>query len=143
MSREARSRGAGFACAVVAACTAVCAVLATHVEPTNLAMVFLLGVVVVASRVGATAAFWSSLASVVIFDLAFVPPRGHLGVSDTQYVITFSVMTVVSLSIGRLTSQLREQTQAAEERERHTAELFEQSQALAKERAALEKATHE
>ena len=71
------------------------------------------------------------------FDLAFVPPRGRLAVSDTQYLITFAVMTAVSLLIGRLAAELREQARTAEERERRTAELYAQSQELARERAAL------
>jgi two-component system sensor histidine kinase KdpD len=136
-------RNAGIVCAVVGASAAVCAVLAPHVEPTNLAMVFLLGVAFVASRVGAMEAFFASLLSVLIFDLAFVPPRGRLAVSDTQYLITFVVMTTVSLLISRLTSRLREEVLAADEREQHTAELYARSQALAKERAALAKMTHE
>lgn len=120
---------------IVAVCAGVCMPLASRVAPTNLAMVFLLGVALVASLFGAVEATIASLLSVIVFDLMFVPPRWTLAVSDTQYLITFGVMLAVSLLISRLTLRLRAQARTAAERERHTAALYALSRELARGRS--------
>jgi two-component system, OmpR family, sensor histidine kinase KdpD len=69
--------------------------------------------------------------SVALFDFCFVPPRLHLNVSDTQYLVTFTVMLVVAVVIGTLTARTRDQARAARARERRTAALFHLSQEFA------------
>jgi two-component system sensor histidine kinase KdpD len=131
-------QGYGWTAAVVALTTGLCALLYNHVSPANLVMIYLLGVTLVASRFGPGEAAIASLLSVVIFDVAFVPPRGTLAVSDTQYLITFAVMLLVALVISRLTFRLREQARNASERERRTAALYSLSRQLARSRSKVE-----
>ena len=85
----------------------------------NAVMIFLLAVVLVASRLGRGPAVVASLVCVALFDFFFVPPRFSLAISHGQYLVTFLVMLAVSLLIGqlhRLASVGRLSTRAAGER---------------------------
>lgn len=130
--------GHGWTLLVVGLASGLCAVLDHRVGPANLVMIYLLGVTFVASRFGPWEAALAALLSVVVFDIAFVPPRGTLAVSDSEYLITFGVMLLVALVISRLTFRLREQARAAAERERRTASLYALSRQLARSRGKLE-----
>lgn len=104
--------------------------LAGVLELTNIVMLFLLVVVVVALRHGRAPAVLAALLGVALFDFFFVPPRLSLAVSDVQYLVTFGVMLVVALVIGHLTAGLRAQAQAAGERERRVRGLYQMSREL-------------
>lgn len=130
--------GYGWSLATVALCTAVCAALPSSIEPTNLAMVYLLGVIFVASRFGRGQAVLAAFLGVAAFDLGFVPPRGLLTVADTQYLITFAAMLLVALTVSRLTLRLRTIAEASAERERRSAALYSLSRELARSRGKVE-----
>ena len=105
------------------------AVLATpllpYLEQANIAMLFLLVVVLVAVRLGRRASVVSTCVGVGCFDYFFVQPRFSLAVSDLQYLITFGVMLAVGLTIGHLTAGLRFQARVAAHRERRSRALYE------------------
>ena len=63
--------------------------------PANLIMVYLLGVAIVAARLGHGPAILSSVLSVVAFDLFCVPPYFVFAVAKHQYLVTFTVMLTV------------------------------------------------
>ncbi|MFW5942067.1 MAG: sensor histidine kinase [Chloroflexota bacterium] len=119
--------------------------LRARIEPTNLAMFYLLAVVVAAMRLGRGAAIFASLLSVVAFDVVFVPPYYTLGVDDAQYLLTFAGLLGVSLVISALTARAREQARAAQRREAQTAALYERNRELAEEarQAQLHQETEE
>jgi two-component system sensor histidine kinase KdpD len=106
--------------------------------PTNLVLVYLLGVAFVATRYERGPAVLASVLSVALFDFCFVPPYLTFAVTDTQYLLTFAIMLVVALLISRLASRIREQTEAARARERRTATLYAMSRELAETRGAEE-----
>ena len=60
----------------------------------------------------------ASLLSIAAFDFVFVPPYYTFNVHDSAYFLTFGVMLAVALSMGQLTARIREQAEAADERER-------------------------
>jgi two-component system, OmpR family, sensor histidine kinase KdpD len=111
--------------------TAVCALLFGRFEPTNLVMVYLLGVVAAAAWLGRGPAILSAVLSVAAFDFFFIQPYLTFAVSDTQYLITFAVMLTTGLVISTLTARLRLQAEAASEREARTAALYAMSRDLA------------
>lgn len=76
-------------------------------ELVNIAMVYLLAVVVIALRFGRGPAVATSILSVGAFDFFFVPPNLTFAVSDMQYLITFAIMLVVALVISDLTTRVR------------------------------------
>ena len=96
-----------WAAAAVAACTLAGMAMSPLFELVNIAMVYLLAVVVVSLRFGRGPAVATSVLSVVAFDYFFVPPQLTLAVSDAQYLVTFGIMLVVALVISTLTSIVR------------------------------------
>jgi len=91
----------------------------------NIAMLFLLVVVLVAVRFGRAPSVTATCVGVACFDFFFVPPRFTLAVSDFQYLITFAVMLAVGLITGHLTAGLRFQARVAAQREQRVRALYE------------------
>ena len=101
-------------------------------------MVYLLGVAVVATRYGRRPSALAAVLSVAAFDFFFVPPYLTFAVSDTQYLVTFAVMLLVSLLISTLAARVRAQAEAARWREQRTRVLYALSRDLASARTADE-----
>jgi K+-sensing histidine kinase KdpD len=94
-------------------------------------MLYLLAVMVVAARLGRGPAVLAAATSVLAFDLAFVPPRWTLEVSDGRYVLSFAMMFGVGLGVSALTARIREQERDALRREARTSALLALSRDLA------------
>lgn len=121
-----------WAAFIVAICTLVAAAIDWFdTADANLVMVYLLGVVFVATRLGQGPAIMASCLGVLAFNFFFVEPQWTFRVSDTQYVLTFLVMLLVGLLVSRLTDQVRRQLHAAQERERRTHALYRLTRQLA------------
>ncbi|MCC7483619.1 MAG: DUF4118 domain-containing protein [Burkholderiales bacterium] len=119
--------------AAIAICSLVTLVampLRNVLELTNIVMLFLLAVVVLALRYGRKPAILAAFLGVALFDFFFVPPVLSFNVSDAQYLITFVVMLLVALIVGQLTAGSRMQAQAATERERRVRGLYQMSRDL-------------
>jgi two-component system, OmpR family, sensor histidine kinase KdpD len=99
--------GYAWALAATAACTVAGMAMSPLFELVNIAMVYLLAVVVVALRFSRGPAVATSFLSVAAFDFFFVPPRLTFAVNDAQYLLTFAIMLVVALVISTLTSIVR------------------------------------
>jgi two-component system sensor histidine kinase KdpD len=124
----------GHALAGVAICTGIAWAMFPYFAFSNLVMVYLLGVIVVATRYGRGPSLIASLLSVAAIDFFFVPPFFTFAVTDTQYVITFSVMLIVAMVIGGLAARIRAQAESARERELRVAALYAMSRELASSR---------
>ncbi|HEX8404630.1 MAG TPA: DUF4118 domain-containing protein [Duganella sp.] len=122
-----RSRAAGYVFAAAASvATALAATpLAQWLDLTNIAMLFLLVVVLVAVRFGRGPSVLGTCVGVACFDFFFVPPRFTFAVTDFQYVITFVVMLAVGLITGHLTAGLRFEARIASQREKRSRALYE------------------
>ena len=95
-----------------------------NLEPANLVMLYLASVVVSAVYLGRGPSLLASILGVIAFDFFLVPPYLTLAISDTQYVITFAALLIVSLIISSLTARVREQAEASILREAQTAALY-------------------
>jgi two-component system sensor histidine kinase KdpD len=100
-------------------------------ELANIVMVYLLGVAIVAVRLGRGPAILASVLGVCAFDFFFVPPQLTFAISDVQYLLTFAIMLIVALLISNLTASVRLQANIAGHRERRTAMLYAMSRELA------------
>ena len=120
--------------AVVAAITLLCELLFAHIELTNLVMLYLLGTVYVAARIGRGPSALAAILSVVLFDFLFVPPIYSFAVSDAQYLITFGVMLATGFVISHFAARGKRQASVARARERRTNELYALSRELAQSR---------
>jgi two-component system, OmpR family, sensor histidine kinase KdpD len=103
----------------------------SFISATNLAMLFVLAVVVVAFRRGMRPAIFTAVIGVLAFDFFFVPPYMTFRVSDTEYLITFAGMIIVGALVSFLVTRARENAIAAQSREKETGTLFALSQDLA------------
>jgi two-component system sensor histidine kinase KdpD len=117
---------AGYAKAmgIVAACTGLAALMFRHFAPANLIMVYLLGTVLAAWRLGRGPSILASVLSVAAFDFFFVTPFLTFAVSDTQYAVTFAVMLAVAIVISTLTTRIQAHAELSRQRERRTAALY-------------------
>ncbi|WP_224051996.1 DUF4118 domain-containing protein, partial [Burkholderia cepacia] len=113
-----------YAAAICAAITVVASLVSERLDLTNLVMLYLLGVVFSAVRLGRGPGVLQSFLSVAAFDFFFVPPRMSFSVSDTQYLLTFFGMLLTSLVISHLTSTLTRQASVAQRRERRTGAIY-------------------
>ncbi|NMM08996.1 MAG: DUF4118 domain-containing protein [Polaromonas sp.] len=104
--------------------------LRSFLDLANIVMLFLLGTVLVAMKLGRGPAALAAFLNVAAFDYFFVPPRMSFAVSDVQYLVTFGVMLAVGLLTGQLTAGLRFQARISSSRERRAQSLFELSREL-------------
>src|SRR5439155_739562 len=114
----------GWAMAVVALASGAAWLTLPFFELANLVMVYLLGIVVVATRYGRGPSLVASILSVAALDFFFVPPVFTFAVSDVRYLFTFVVMLVVGLVTSGLAARIRLQAAAARHREQRTAALY-------------------
>jgi two-component system sensor histidine kinase KdpD len=130
---SAKPRWPGYAAAVAAPvlCTGIGFLVSGPNELINLVMVYLLGVMLVATRSGRGPSILASVLSVAAFDFFFVPPEFTFAVSDVRYVVTFAVMLLVGVVISSLAASLRTQARVAGYREKRAASLYAVSRELA------------
>ncbi|MBI5965074.1 MAG: sensor histidine kinase KdpD [Chloroflexi bacterium] len=95
-----------------------------NLEPTNIVMLYLASVVISAVFLGRGPSLLAAIAGVLAFDFFLIPPYLTFAVSDTQYLLTFLVLFIVSLVISSLTTRVREQAEAAIRREKQTSALY-------------------
>jgi two-component system sensor histidine kinase KdpD len=112
------------AIALVGITTGLCFLGRPYLQTTDVAMLYLLAVVAVASWYRLGAALLASAISIAAFDFVFVPPYYTFNVHNVAYFLTFGVMMVVAMVMSRLTGQIRAQVRDARERERRTAALY-------------------
>lgn len=118
----------------VSLCTGVAVLIFPAFELVDVAMIYLLGVVITASRTTKWPALLAALLSVAAFDYFFIPPRFTFAVSNTRYLVTFAVMFFVALATSRLTLRIKQQANDSLWKEQRTAALYDLSRALVRER---------
>jgi two-component system, OmpR family, sensor histidine kinase KdpD len=106
---------ATLACAFT---TFIASLLLMFFDSSNVVMLFMFTVVLLALRLGRAAGAWGAVLSVASFDFFFVEPRFSFAVSDTQYLFTFVLVLAVALVTGELAARLRFKARMATEGER-------------------------
>jgi two-component system sensor histidine kinase KdpD len=124
-------RELGWTIAMVVSATALGWLMFPYFELSNIIMVYLLGVVIVAPWLSRPFTILASVLSVAAFNFFFVPPYFTFAVADKLFIVTFAIMLVVAIVIGSLTLRIRQQADAARHRERRTAALYDLSRELA------------
>ncbi|MDP2903588.1 MAG: sensor histidine kinase KdpD [Methylovulum sp.] len=129
-SRQKNTLGYIWAVVVIVASTALAYLMFGRFELANLVMVFLLGVVFIATRFGRGPSIFASFLGVMIFDLLFVPPYFSFSVADSQYLVTLLAMLTVAMLISNLMANVRSQAKVAGHRERRATVLYAMSRDL-------------
>lgn len=123
---------------VVLVCTLIARSMFGRVDLANLVMVYLMGVIFIATRFGRGPSIMASVIAVTAFDLLFVTPYYSLTVSDTQYFITLIAMLAVAMVTSHLMASVRYQARVASHRERRATALYAMSRELAASRGEVE-----
>lgn len=97
------------ACGLPALATAVSLWMFGRDQLPDVVMIYLLGIMLVASRVGFGLSLVAAALSVAAFDFFFVPPYLTFAVGNVRHTTTFLVMFVVALVISSLTQRIRNQ----------------------------------
>jgi len=114
--REIPWRGHIGALGSVAAAGAVAWLIDRYVESANLAMVFMLSVLVSGIAFGLWPAVAAAAASAVIYNFFFLEPRLTMLIGNPADVLTFAVFFAVALTTGWLTGRVRDQARATSRR---------------------------
>jgi len=105
-------KGYAWAVIAIAACTLAGLGMRSHVDPVNIAMLYLLPVVVIALRYTRGAAACAAVLGVLAFDFFLVPPYLNFAVDDVQYLLTFGILLAVGLVISGLAESARREARA-------------------------------
>lgn len=119
---------AGLLCLGV---TALTTPLLHYFDLVNIALLYLLNVVLVAVWLGRLPAVFAALFGSVCFAHVFVPPHFSLAITDPSYLITALEMLVVAWVTGHLTAGLGARAEEAAQREKNVLALNEFAKDLA------------
>lgn len=101
------------------------------VDLSNVALLYVLAVVLVAVTYGRGPAVLSALFSSLCYAYFFVPPHFSLAITEAQYLLATVIMLGVALMVGHLTSRLKRHADYADQKSTESTKLYELSQALA------------
>ncbi|HET7671971.1 MAG TPA: DUF4118 domain-containing protein [Burkholderiales bacterium] len=104
-----------WAAGATALCTAAGLALGAWIELVNIALVYLLAVVLIALRFGRGPVVAASVLNIAAYNFFFVPPLGTFHVDEPQHLLTFLMMLAVGLIVSRLTETVRARAQAQAE----------------------------
>lgn len=116
---------------IVAVCT-VFAMLFRHlIDPINLVMFYLIGVVFISTRYGRLPSIFSSILSVSAFNFFFVEPYYSFSVYGDKYYVTFAFLFVTSLIVSSVAGKLKQQSANVERKNAELKALYQAASALA------------
>jgi two-component system sensor histidine kinase KdpD len=132
------ARGGGFApessmgqyvevLGVVGACTALNFLFDSMMSARDghmQSLVYLLGVVLLAFRVGRGPTLFNATASALLWDYFFLPPRYTLYLTRVEDAMMFAMYFIVALVLGQLASRVRWQERAERRREQRATALY-------------------
>lgn len=120
--------------------SAVCVVLVSlivfvyfkllHVNPTTVALSFLLAILSVAAAWGLRYAVPMSIVAALAFNFFFLPPVKTFTIADTQNWVALFAFLFTSLLASQLSERARKQTREAQRRRNETETLYDFSQQL-------------
>ncbi|HEX8420428.1 MAG TPA: sensor histidine kinase KdpD [Sphingomonas sp.] len=105
--------GYAVTAALVATVTAIASALFHILDLGNVALLYLLPVMVAASLFGLRTGLFAGLASSLAYNFFFLPPVGTLSVSNPENVISVFVLLGVAVATSQLTSRVRAQADLA------------------------------
>lgn len=117
--------------AMTAAITALSWLFKQQLSMVNIALLYLTPVLLTALWWGRWPSYITAITGIIIFDFLFVPPIFSFTVSDFHYLWSFIIFLGVSFLIGGRTEILRQNAQAARQREKSVRALYEFSRQIA------------
>jgi two-component system sensor histidine kinase KdpD len=100
------------------------------VNPTTVALTFLLAILAVSTVWGIAVSVFMSIAAMLAFNYYFLPPVGKFTVADPQNWVALFAFLVVSVSASSLSTRARQKAEDASARRREIEKLYAFSQVL-------------
>jgi two-component system sensor histidine kinase KdpD len=122
--------GMAVAAGLVAAATGVAAAAWRFLALPDVAMLYLLVILMAAVRWGRGPSVLAAALSVASYDFFFVEPYYTFAVSDLRHTLTFAAMFAIGLVISALALRIRRHERAAVQREQRTAAILALSREL-------------
>ena len=114
-----------------AVATGVGVLIDTHVNLSNISLVYVVPVLIAAARHGLVPSLWVSGLSVLSYNFFFLPPLYQFTISDPANVVALFFFMFVSVAASALGTRSRAQAEAAKREARTTAELYAFSRKIA------------
>ena len=101
-----------------------------HVNPTTVALTFLVAVLIVAAAWGFRFSAFTAVIATACFNFFFLPPVGTWTIADPQNWVALGVFLITGIVASHLSDKARRQAEAAENRRRDVERLYGFSQHL-------------
>jgi two-component system, OmpR family, sensor histidine kinase KdpD len=101
-----------------------------HLNPTTMALVFLLGVLGVSASWGLRQAVFMSVIATLALNYYFLPPIGTFSIADPQNWVALSAFLLTALAVSQLSERARRGARSAIERRQELERLYAFSQLL-------------
>jgi K+-sensing histidine kinase KdpD len=121
---------------VICAATVVLRSFGDHVNPTTVALTFLLIVLFLATAWGSKPAVLASIVAASSFNYFFLPPVGTFAISDPHNWVAIIAFLLTAVTVGQLSARAKQRTEEAEVGKREIERLYEEL------RDAFERASH-
>ena len=121
---------------VICAATVVLRSFSDHVNPTTVALTFLLLVLFLATAWGPKPAVLASVLAASSFNYFFLPPVGTFTISDPHNWVAIIAFLLTAVTVGQLSARAKQRTEEAEVGKREIERLYEEL------RDAFERASH-
>jgi K+-sensing histidine kinase KdpD len=113
---------------VIGAATAVLIVFGGHINPTTVALTFLLIVLFVAAAWGSKPAVLAALVGGICFNLFFLPPVGTFHISEPENWIAFLSFLVTGITAGQLSARAGRRAEEANTARQEVERLYRELQ---------------
>ena len=101
-----------------------------HLNPTTLALAYLLGVLAISASWGLRQSVFMSVAATLAFNYFFLPPIGTFTIADPQNWIALFAFLVTAVTASQLSERARREARSAIERRQEVERLYAFSQLL-------------
>ena len=108
----------------IAAITAVLKLFGQHINPTTVALAFLLVILFVATAWGSRPAVAASFLGVVCFNFFFLPPFRTFAIRDPHNWIAFIAFMITAITVGQLSARVKRRAEEAEAAKREVERLY-------------------
>ena len=108
----------------IAALTGILKVFGHHINPTTVALAFVVIILLVATAWGSAPAVVASLLGIVCFNFFFLPPFGTFAIRDPDNWIAFVTFMITAITVGQLSARVKRRAEESEEAKREVERLY-------------------
>lgn len=113
---------------VIAAATAVLRIFGDHINPTTVALAFLLIVVFLATAWGPKPAIVASLLGVACFNFFFLPPLHTFTIAEPENWVALFAFLITAITVGQLSARAKRRAEEANTARRESEALYNELQ---------------